>query len=141
MPLSTQIRWQGWTSHETKALMKKVLLVIGGCLSLGLGILGIVVPLLPTTPLVLLSAWCFARSSDRLYNWLINHPRFGQVILNWQNHRGMQASHKKKALLLTIASFILSIALAPMMEIKILLVFIGICVMTGVSLIRVIPDS
>lgn len=120
--------------------MKKVLLVIGGCLSLGLGILGIVVPLLPTTPLVLLSAWCFARSSDRLYNWLISHPRFGQVILNWQNHRGMQAKHKKKALLLTIASFVFSIALAPM-KIKILLVFIGICVMTGVSLIRVIPET
>lgn len=122
-------------------MMKKILLVIGGCLSLGLGILGIVVPLLPTTPLVLLSAWCFARSSDRLYSWLINHPRFGQVILNWQNHRGMQAKHKKKALLLTIASFIISIILAPLMEIKILLVFIGICVMTGIGRIRVIPDT
>ncbi|UYM18719.1 YbaN family protein [Endozoicomonas euniceicola] len=120
--------------------MKKVLLVIGGCLSLGLGILGIVVPLLPTTPLVLLSAWCFARSCDRLYNWLISHPRFGQVILNWQNHRGMQAKHKKKALLLTVASLVFSIALAPM-NLKILLVVIGICVMTGVSLIRVIPET
>ena len=120
--------------------MKKVLLVIGGCLSLGLGILGIVVPLLPTTPLVLLSAWCFARSSDRLYNWLISHPRFGQVILNWQNHRGMQAKHKKKALLLTVASFVFSIALAPM-NLKILLVVIAICVMTRVSLIRVIPET
>ena len=121
--------------------MKKVLLVIAGCLSLGFGILGIVVPLLPTTPLVLLSAWCFARSSDRLYNWLISHPRFGHVILNWKNHRGMQAKHKKKALWLTIASFIISIALAPMLEIKILLVFICICVMTGVSRIKVIADQ
>lgn len=121
--------------------MKKVLLVIAGCLSLALGIIGIVVPLLPTTPLVLLAGWCFARSSERLYNWLISHPRFGQVILNWQNHKGMQAAHKKKALLLTIASFVISIALAPLVEIKILLVFIGICVMTGVSRIKVIPNS
>ena len=122
-------------------MMKKVLLVIGGCLSLGLGILGIIVPLLPTTPLVLLAAWCFARSSERLSDWLISHPRFGQMILNWQNHRGMQAKHKKKALLLIIASFVISITLAPLMEIKILLVFIGICVMTGVSRIKVIPDT
>ena len=122
-------------------MIKKILLAIAGCLSLGFGILGIVVPLLPTTPLVLLSAWCFARSSDRLYNWLINHPRFGLVILNWQNHRGMQAKHKKKALLLTIASFVLSIALAPLAEIKFLLVLICICVMTGVSRIKVIPEQ
>ena len=122
-------------------MIKKILLVIAGCLSLGLGILGIVVPLLPTTPLVLLAGWCFARSNDRLHDWLITHPRFGLVIRNWRDHRGMQAKHKKRALLLTIASFVLSIALAPMMEIKILLVFISICVMTGVSLIRVIPET
>ena len=122
-------------------MIKKSLLVIAGCLSLGLGILGIVVPLLPTTPLVLLAGWCFARSSDRLYHWLTTHPRFGQVICNWRDHKGMQAKHKKRALLLTIASFVLSIALAPLVEIKILLVFIGICVLTGVSRIKVIPDT
>ena len=121
-------------------MIKKGLLVIAGCLSLGLGILGIVVPLLPTTPLVLLSAWCFARSSDRLHHWLTTHPRFGLVIQNWQHHRGMQASHKKRALILTLASFALSLAIAPLPEIRILLVCIGCCVLFGVSRIRVIPD-
>ncbi|MGI9277503.1 MAG: YbaN family protein [Endozoicomonas sp.] len=121
--------------------MKKFLLVIAGCLSLGLGILGIVVPLLPTTPLVLLSAWCFARSSDRLYHWLTTHPRFGLVIRNWEQHRGMQAKHKKRALTLTVISFIFSILVAPLVEIKILLVFIGVCVMTGVSRIKTLPET
>ena len=120
--------------------MKKVLLVIAGCLSLGLGILGIVVPLLPTTPLVLLSAWCFARSSKRLHHWLTTHPRFGLVIRNWEQHRGMQVKHKKRALILTVISFIFSILVAPLVEIKILLVFIGICVMTGVSRIKTLPE-
>lgn len=121
--------------------MKKVLFMAAGCLALGLGILGIFLPLLPTTPFVLLSAGCFARSSERLHNWLINHPKFGQVILNWQTHRGMQTGHKKKALWLTMASFVVSIALAPTMAIKILLVLIGICVMTGMSRIPVISDT
>lgn len=53
----------------------------------------------------------------------------------------MQAKHKKRALLLTVASFVLSIAMAPMMEMKLLLVFVSICVMTGVSSIKVIPES
>ena len=118
--------------------MKRFLLVLAGLLSLGLGILGIVVPLLPTTPLVLLAAYCFARSNDRLHHWLVHHPRFGLVIRNWQNHRGMQADHKRKAILLTILSFVISLLLAPTLELRILLLFIGACVLTGISRISVI---
>ncbi|NRB72315.1 MAG: YbaN family protein [Xanthomonadales bacterium] len=57
-----------------------------GFLALGLGIIGIALPLLPTTPFVLLAAFCFARSSERLHQWLLQHPLFGPMISNWRDH-------------------------------------------------------
>lgn len=67
----------------------KIFLTIFGVLSLGLGVAGIFLPLLPTTPLLLLSAWCFVRSSERLYNWLINHRYLGEYIRNFREHRAI----------------------------------------------------
>ena len=67
----------------------KQLLVILGALALGLGVAGIFLPLLPTTPLLLLAAWCFVRSSPRLYEWLLNHPRLGVYIRNFREHRAI----------------------------------------------------
>lgn len=67
----------------------KHLLVILGTLSLGLGVAGIFLPLLPTTPLLLLAAWCFVRSSPRLYDWLLNHPRLGEYIRNFREYRAI----------------------------------------------------
>ena len=58
-----------------------------GVLFLGTGIVGIVVPLLPTTPLVLVAAACFAKSSPRTYRWLLESERFGPTIKNWEANR------------------------------------------------------
>ncbi len=121
--------------------MFRLFLVLAGIVSLALGVLGIVLPLLPTTPFVLLSAYCFARSSKRLHQWLLSHPWFGKLLTNWEKHRGMQASHKRRAIGLTVLSFMLSIYLAPLMEVRLLLVFIAICVLTGISRISVIPEA
>lgn len=60
--------------------MKKIILVSAGCTSLSIGVIGIFVPLLPTTPFLLLASACFIRSSDRLYQWLIHHKLFGNYI-------------------------------------------------------------
>jgi uncharacterized membrane protein YbaN (DUF454 family) len=67
----------------------RILLVILGSVSFGLAVAGVFLPLLPTTPLLLLSAWCFFRSSPRLYNWLLNHPRFGEYIRNFREHKAI----------------------------------------------------
>lgn len=67
----------------------KIFLTILGTISLGLGILGIFLPLLPTTPLLLLSAALFLRSNRRLYDWLINHPRLGPYITNFLKHKAI----------------------------------------------------
>ena len=58
-------------------------------ISLGLAILGIFLPVLPTTPLLLLAAFLFLRSNRRLYDWLMNHPRFGSYIKNFTMHKSI----------------------------------------------------
>jgi uncharacterized membrane protein YbaN (DUF454 family) len=60
-----------------------------GIIAVGLGLIGVFVPLLPTTPLLLLAAACFIRSSERLYTWLIHHKLFGSYIRHYREHRAM----------------------------------------------------
>jgi uncharacterized membrane protein YbaN (DUF454 family) len=71
-----------------------------GLTSLALGIAGVVLPLLPTTPFVLLAAYCFARSSPRLHGWLLANATFGPLISNWQRHGAIAP----RAKLLAVAS-------------------------------------
>lgn len=68
--------------------MKHIFIILGS-LSLALGVLGIFVPLLPTTPLLLLAAALYFRSSPRLYEWLLNHPRLGEYIRNFRESRAI----------------------------------------------------
>ena len=57
---------------------------VAGGASLALGVAGIFLPVLPTTPFILLAAWCFSRSSERLHTWLISHVHLGPIIHAWQ---------------------------------------------------------
>lgn len=65
----------------------RILLIIIGSISLALGVIGIFIPLLPTTPLLLLSAWCFFRSSEKLYHKLINSKHLGTYIKNFRENK------------------------------------------------------
>jgi uncharacterized protein len=84
-------------------------LALGGT-SLGLGTLGTLLPLLPTTPFLLLAAFAFARGSPGLEAWLLAHPRFGPPILLWQRHRAINRRAKMAALLAMAAALLLSLA-------------------------------
>ena len=64
--------------------MRRGLWLAGGLLALALAAVGLLLPLLPTVPFLLLAAFCFARSSDRLHRWLLGHPRLGPPIRQWE---------------------------------------------------------
>lgn len=87
----------------------RVLWAAAGFLCLALGTIGIALPLLPTVPFLLLAAFCFGKSSDRLHNWLINHNKFGPPIRDWQRHGAISPTAKRLATLSIIGVYLISI--------------------------------
>ena len=79
-----------------------------GIISLALGVIGVVLPLLPTVPFMLLAAFCFARSSERLHNWLVSHPHFGPAIEDWNARGAIHPRAKRIATVSIVAVFALS---------------------------------
>ena len=72
----------------------KALLVVAGTICVALGAIGIVLPVLPTTPFLLLAAACYFRSSERLYNWLLSNRFFGEYIKNYREGKGIPLKTK-----------------------------------------------
>jgi uncharacterized membrane protein YbaN (DUF454 family) len=91
--------------------IKRWLWIAAGTVALILAIAGVVLPLLPTTPFVILAAACFARGSKRFHQAMLNHRTFGPVIAQWQSRRSIARSVKRKAYVLMALSFSLSLAL------------------------------
>jgi uncharacterized membrane protein YbaN (DUF454 family) len=83
--------------------MSKLLLIAIGFIFVGLGALGLVLPVMPTTPFLLVAAACFARSSDRFYNWLMELHLFGPIIKNWEETKSISRNTK----LVSIGSMVL----------------------------------
>ncbi|MGQ7957206.1 YbaN family protein [Pseudomonas sp. SP16.1] len=92
----------------------RYLLLALGWLSVVLGVIGIFVPVLPTTPFLLLAAACFVRSSKRFYIWLVTHPRLGPWIRDYLDGQGIPLKGKVYALSLMWASIALSCYLVPL---------------------------
>lgn len=87
----------------------RTLWFLGGAMALALGAVGVVLPILPTTPFILLAAFCFARSSKRCHAWLIRHPVFGPLISNWTEYGAISRRAKTLAALSMVAVFVLSL--------------------------------
>ncbi len=81
---------------------------IVGLFFVGLAMLGVVLPVLPTTPFLLVAAYCFAKSSPALYKKLLNNKIFGPLIYNWQHYRCIEKRAKYIALLTMVLSVIVS---------------------------------
>lgn len=98
----------------------RAILVIVGTVALGLGVVGLFVPVLPTTPFLLLAAACYARASSRLYGWLLGQPSFGPIITEWRRSRSLPPGVKTRALVLVVLTFAVSIVLvdAPLLRVS-----------------------
>jgi uncharacterized membrane protein YbaN (DUF454 family) len=116
--------------HETTRLHPsrtvRAVFLIAGFVSLGLGALGVFLPLLPTTVFVLVAAYCFARSSERFHTALLRHKHFGPAIQNWQTHRCISRQSKGYAIGLIALSFGVTTALVLESSLfRVLLVALG----------------
>lgn len=89
--------------------VRKALLIFAGTVSVGLGVLGMFLPLLPTTVFLLLGAYCYSRSSERFHDWLINNRWCGSYIQNYRSGRGISLRQKISTILSLWASIALSI--------------------------------
>jgi hypothetical protein len=90
--------------------------MLAGALSLLLGVIGIIVPLLPTTPLVLLAAACFSRGSVRCERWLLTHRHFGPMVRDWRAHRAVPLRAKQLAIVMMAFGSALAAWRLPMLK-------------------------
>ena len=91
--------------------IKKFLLTLFGLLFVALGIVGAVLPILPTTPFLLLALACFANSSPRFHQMLLNNRYFGAILQQWETSRSITRRTKLKAMLMIVFTFAVSIGI------------------------------
>ena len=116
--------------------MVKGLWIAGGSLSVALGVIGIFFPVLPTTPFLLLAAFCYARSSQRFYDWLLNNRWFGDYIRNYREGRGIPLTEK----ILAICSLWLTIGFSVFFVVQVMwvkLLLLAIAVGVTIHLVRI----
>lgn len=102
----------------------KAIWMLAGYSALGLGVIGLILPLLPTVPFLLLAAFCFARSSEKIHSWLIEHPKFGPPIRDWNERGAISKPAKNYATISVAAAFGLSLILGLK---PLVLVIQGLC--------------
>lgn len=121
------------SSARSLPLIIRYLLVGVGFAAVALGMLGVVLPLLPTTPFLLLAAACFARSSERFHDWLLNMPVFGQYIRDYKAGKGVPVRVKVTALTVLWVTILTSVIwMIPVLFAKVLLIVIASVVTTHI---------
>ncbi len=94
-----------------------------------MGGLGVALPLLPATPFILLAAFCFARSSPAIHDWLLRHPTFGPVIRDWREHRAIS----RKSKVAGVVAMALSLGISIVLGVELLLVGVQAIVLSGAA--------
>jgi uncharacterized protein len=89
--------------------------IAAGWAALGLGIIGAFLPVIPTTPLVLVAAWCFSKGSKRLHRRLLEDPRFGPLVRDWERHRVIRLRAKllATAMIVPLVGYMVLFSAAP----------------------------
>lgn len=105
--------------------LKARLYLVAGWVSVVLGIIGIPTPLLPTTPFLLLAAFCFARGSQRWHDWLVNHRVLGAYITAFRDQRGLTVKQKWRIAASIILTLVVTFWFAPRIEGRLGVIVIG----------------
>lgn len=114
--------------------LKRYLLISVAFISILLGLIGIVLPLLPTTPFFILALACFARSSNRFHQQLLASPYIGPLLADWERDKKIDKQRKKKILLTVVVSFMVSILLlADHLYLQLLLIVIMFILLLFIS--------
>lgn len=111
-------------------------------MALALGIIGMVLPLLPTTPFLLLAVYCYARSSERVHRWLLSNRVFGRHLQDYASGRGVSRSLKAGVLVLLWVVIVLSaVFFVPWIWARVLLGVIGVGVSVHILLLKTKTDT
>ena len=121
--------------------IKRIALLILGHVSLALGLIAIVIPVLPTTPFLLLASYCFYKSSDRLHAWLMNHPLLGEKLRNYIEHRAVSRRTKTNAIMFLWTSLLVSMILINIGYVRVIMAIVGCAVTIHLLLLRTLPDQ
>jgi uncharacterized membrane protein YbaN (DUF454 family) len=120
--------------------LRRVVYVVLGCFFVGLGALGAMLPVMPTTPFLLVASYFFVRSSPRLYHWLLRSPFFGSFLRDWHQHRGVRPRVKVTAVAVMLAAVSASIILGdldwPVLALLLVLAAVGLGVVLRLPVIR-----
>lgn len=120
----------------------RFIFLIGGFFFVGIGILGMFLPLLPTTIFLLLAAWCFARSSERFHNWLHTNRFFGKYLSDYRIRRGMTIGSKIFSIsFLWIGILTSALFLTKIIYVRILLILIALGVTWHLLAIKTIKEN
>lgn len=106
----------------------KIFLIVLGWLSVVLGFIGIFLPVMPTTPFLLLAAACFVRTSPKFYGWLVGHPKLGKYLLYYLEGKGIPLKAKFYSIGLMAISMATTSYFVPVMAVKVLLPLVGVLV-------------
>jgi|TARA_B110000238_G_scaffold188341_1_gene219273 uncharacterized membrane protein YbaN (DUF454 family) len=109
---------------------KLYFLICTGWLSIILGVIGIIMPLLPTTPFILLAAGCFAKSSPKFHQWLVGHAFFGPFISNYNSDSGIPKNVKIKAIIFIWITLSISILLIKISWLRLIIFLLGLIITT-----------
>ena len=114
--------------------MLRPILFVTGATSLALGVLGVFLPLLPTTPFLLLSAWCFLKSSPKAHQWLYNQPVLGKSLRDWEKNKSIARSTKIVAISMILISLVViwlnAIHIGVKISVTVLLSVVSIFIVT-----------
>jgi len=143
--LETKVKHINCSAKKKKiqiATWIKLLLMIAGTIFVGLGVIGIFLPVIPATPFLLLAAACYARSSRRFYCWLLNNRWFGVYIKNYRQKKGMPLKVKIFTVALLWLTILISVIFAVQsLALRIVLIIIAIGVSVHILSLKTLKEQ